>query len=167
MPVALGVGWTDDRVATLKQLWADGLSATQIADRLGDITRNAVIGKVHRLGLARRRGAQWHAGGKRKAKSSRLPSVRRVPPPSRQIPTKKMTAAIELERVEPPLPLGRSIIELGDCQCRWPDGDPAYGSGGFCGQRTRPSWFSGEATRPWPYCDHHARIAYRPARRRR
>jgi len=46
--------WTDERVETLKKLWADGLSASQIAAELGGITRNAVIGKVHRLGLAGR-----------------------------------------------------------------------------------------------------------------
>src|SRR5947209_17519794 len=46
--------WTDERVERLKKLWADGLSASQIAGELGGITRNAVIGKVHRLGLSRR-----------------------------------------------------------------------------------------------------------------
>ena len=46
------MAWTDDRVEILKKLWAEGLSASQIARELGDVTRNAVIGKVHRLGLA-------------------------------------------------------------------------------------------------------------------
>jgi len=46
------MAWTDDRVATLTKLWADGLSASQIAKQLGGVTRNAVIGKVHRLGLS-------------------------------------------------------------------------------------------------------------------
>ena len=48
------MAWTDDRVEILKKLWAEGLSASQIARELGDVTRNAVIGKVHRLGLAGR-----------------------------------------------------------------------------------------------------------------
>src|SRR5205085_6698739 len=47
-------GWTDDRVASLKKLWLEGLSASQIAKQLGGVTRNAVIGKVHRLGLSGR-----------------------------------------------------------------------------------------------------------------
>jgi GcrA cell cycle regulator len=47
-------GWTDERVTLLKKLWTDGLSASQIAKQLGGVTRNAVIGKVHRLGLAGR-----------------------------------------------------------------------------------------------------------------
>ena len=46
------MGWTDERVELLKNLWAEGLSASQIAAELGGITRNAVIGKVHRLGLS-------------------------------------------------------------------------------------------------------------------
>ncbi|MGH7010724.1 MAG: GcrA family cell cycle regulator, partial [Caulobacteraceae bacterium] len=48
------MGWTDERVETLKKLWLDGLSASQIAKHLGGVTRNAVIGKVHRLGLSGR-----------------------------------------------------------------------------------------------------------------
>ena len=48
------MSWTDERVELLKKLWADGLSASQIAAELGGITRNAVIGKVHRLGLSGR-----------------------------------------------------------------------------------------------------------------
>ena len=49
------MSWTDERVELLKKLWADGLSASQIAAELGGVTRNAVIGKVHRLGLLRPR----------------------------------------------------------------------------------------------------------------
>ena len=45
------MAWTDDRVKILKKLWSEGLSASQIANKIGDVTRNAVIGKVHRLGL--------------------------------------------------------------------------------------------------------------------
>ena len=48
------MAWTDDRVELLKKLWTEGLSASQIANRLGGATRNAVIGKVHRLGLSGR-----------------------------------------------------------------------------------------------------------------
>lgn len=52
------MGWTDDRVATLKKLWLEGLSATQIAKQLRGVTRNAVIGKVTRLGLATKDGRE-------------------------------------------------------------------------------------------------------------
>ncbi len=64
--------WTDDRVELLKKLWMDGLSASQIAAELGGITRNAVIGKVHRLGLS----------GRAKAPSSTAPRPRKPRPPA-------------------------------------------------------------------------------------
>ena len=59
--------WTDERVELLKKLWADGLSASQIAAELGGVTRNAVIGKVHRLGLS----------GRAKSSSSGVPRQRK------------------------------------------------------------------------------------------
>ena len=61
------MSWTDERVELLKKLWADGLSASQIAGELGGITRNAVIGKVHRLGLS----------GRAKSPSSAAPRPRK------------------------------------------------------------------------------------------
>ncbi len=61
------MSWTDERVETLKKLWADGHSASQIAAELGGITRNAVIGKVHRLGLS----------GRAKSPSSAAPRPRK------------------------------------------------------------------------------------------
>jgi GcrA cell cycle regulator len=51
------MSWTDERVETLKKMWGEGQSASQIAKELGSVTRNAVIGKVHRLGLSNRVGA--------------------------------------------------------------------------------------------------------------
>ena len=54
MQVDATITWTDERVENLKKLWQEGLSASQIAGRLGGVTRNAVIGKVHRLGLSGR-----------------------------------------------------------------------------------------------------------------
>ena len=56
------MSWTDERVETLKKMWAEGQSASQIAKELGGVTRNAVIGKVHRLGLSNRAGGIGGAG---------------------------------------------------------------------------------------------------------
>src|SRR5674476_385108 len=65
------MSWTDERVALLTKLWADGLSASQIAAELGGVTRNAVIGKVHRLGLSGRAKSPSSASPRpRKARSS-------------------------------------------------------------------------------------------------
>ncbi len=57
------MSWTDERVETLKKMWSDGQSASQIAKELGGVTRNAVIGKVHRLGLSNRVGGPGTIGG--------------------------------------------------------------------------------------------------------
>jgi len=69
------MSWTDERVELLKKLWSDGLSASQIAAELGGITRNAVIGKVHRLGLS----------GRAKSTSSAAPRQRKARAPSHML----------------------------------------------------------------------------------
>jgi GcrA cell cycle regulator len=62
------MSWTDERVETLKKMWGEGQSASQIAKELGGVTRNAVIGKVHRLGLSNRAGSGGNAASKAPAK---------------------------------------------------------------------------------------------------
>ncbi|MES2434098.1 MAG: GcrA family cell cycle regulator [Pseudomonadota bacterium] len=79
------MSWTDERVETLKKMWAEGQSASQIAKELGGVTRNAVIGKVHRLGLSNRVG-----GGATEADE---PEVAATTPPPRVEPAPKPAAA--------------------------------------------------------------------------
>ena len=69
-----GATWTEERVEILKKLWSEGLSASQIAAEIGSVTRNAVIGKVHRLGLSGR-GKAKSASPQRAKKSPRTPSA--------------------------------------------------------------------------------------------
>ena len=64
------MSWTDERVETLKKMWSEGQSASQIAKELGGVTRNAVIGKVHRLGLSNRAGSSAPAPEKKPAKAA-------------------------------------------------------------------------------------------------
>ena len=78
--------WSDDRVTTLSKLWPDGLSASQIARQLGGVTRNAVIGKVHRLGLSGRAtpsrpGRVAAVRAPRTARPARPPALPRTPRP--------------------------------------------------------------------------------------
>jgi GcrA cell cycle regulator len=68
------MSWTDERVETLKKMWGEGQSASQIAKELGGVTRNAVIGKVHRLGLSNRAGSGGNAG-KAAAKEKAAPKM--------------------------------------------------------------------------------------------
>jgi GcrA cell cycle regulator len=164
------MSWTDERVETLKKLWAEGLSASQIAGRIGGVSRNAVIGKVHRLGLSGR------------ATTSRIrtlrPRARVVAFPNRapvvQYRTQGNAALKALLVAEPdpepfvmaPVPVEEfalpqaqrvELLQLKDGMCRWPIGDPQDDNFRFCGCRT------GGGT----YCEHHARIAYQPVQRRR
>ena len=67
------MNWTDERVEKLKRLWAEGLSASQIAAQLGGVSRNAVIGKVHRLNLPGRAKAGGSTGASRSAKRPAAP----------------------------------------------------------------------------------------------
>lgn len=138
------MAWTDERVELLKKLWTEGLSASQIARELGDVTRNAVIGKVHRLGLSGR-------GSK-----SRVDRPRPRPLPRPQ-PKPIMPA---LERVEPAtLSNGEfaTVMTLKTSMCRWPIGDPGSADFHFCGQKCVGSS---------PYCETHMRQAYQPAQKR-
>jgi len=163
------VGWTDDRVALLRRLWEDGQSASKIAAQLGGVTRNAVIGKVHRLGLAGR------ARGGEEAPSTATPSAKVI-----EIQT--AIAVVETQAPEPvaivshrpapdfpasaptpastPLPVSQrvTIMDLRESMCRWPLGDPTTPEFRFCGARSITGL---------PYCTHHAEIAYQPATERK
>src|SRR5437660_1693468 len=87
--------WTDERVETLKKLWTEGLSASQIAAELGGITRNAVIGKVHRLGLS----------GRAKSPSSAAPRPRKARPHSHMLRVSRPSIRGQSRR------LPKSIVE--------------------------------------------------------
>jgi GcrA cell cycle regulator len=156
--------WSDDRVEQLKKLWESGLSASQIAAELGNVTRNAVIGKVHRLGLS----------GRAKSPASAAPRQRKPRPAQHMMRvarpvTRGNTAlahAFEVEIEPDPIaldnvvPMGQrlSLLELNEATCHWPVGDPSSPDFFFCG---------GKALAGLPYCAHHSRVAYQPAVDRR
>jgi GcrA cell cycle regulator len=163
------MSWTDERVELLTKLWADGLSASQIATELGGVTRNAVIGKVHRLGLS----------GRVKSTSSQ-PKPRRPRAPSHPMRTSRAPRTIgntalkvEVDAVAAPVVRPRpaiveelfippeqraTILSLTENICKWPIGDPSSDDFYFCGDQSD----SGV-----PYCQHHARVAYQPINERR
>jgi GcrA cell cycle regulator len=159
-------GWTDDRVTTLKKLWLDGLSASQIAKQLGGVTRNAVIGKVHRLGLSGRAAPSQPARPVFKAPrpsrpvasapaSASTPQPRRVETTTAAAPQPQSAPTPILYRPEEPG--SATVLTLGAHMCKWPIGDPSSDSFSFCGRRT------GEEG---PYCIEHARIAYQPQQKK-
>jgi GcrA cell cycle regulator len=158
------MSWTDERVELLKKLWADGLSASQIAAELGGVTRNAVIGKVHRLGLSgRAKSSSSNAARPRKARAST--HMMRTSRPSMRGNTAlahayEHAAEPEPEYIENIIPMGqrRTILELNEETCRWPIGDPGSPDFFFCG---------GHSVSSMPYCSYHSRVAYQPVTDRR
>ena len=112
------MSWTDDRVETLKRMWGEGQSASQIAKELGGVTRNAVIGKVHRLGLSNRAGSGGNAGkAAAKEKVPSKPAAPKAPPKSKTkaAPASKPTKQ-EPELDENGIPISaarRAIIPAG------------------------------------------------------
>lgn len=157
------MAWTDDRVEVLTKLWAEGLSASQIAKQLGGVTRNAVIGKVHRLGLSGRAKPSRPAAP-RTAKPS-APRTRTVSRKTATMATPSIAVrATPAVKAQPPveakvLPSGEyaTIMTIRDHMCKWPIGDPSKSDFRFCGRKTDPST---------PYCDAHSAVAYQPSRRR-
>ena len=140
--------WSDDRVEQLKTLWTEGLSASQIARALGGVTRNAVIGKVHRLGLAGRASPS-------RSERPRLPVTHKAPVVRTHVPAVQVVE-------EDPVTLDdgshATVLTISDRMCRWPIGDPAATEFHFCGHSPK----SGS-----PYCEAHARKAYQPQQTRR
>lgn len=159
------VSWTDERVAVLARLWGDGLSASQIAAQLGGVTRNAVIGKVHRLGLSGRNKAAAPAQPQRARKPARPPGLNAGAASPASTNDVDASRAVEtphplavqhdaVEEIVIPFSDRVTIMELRETMCRWPLGDPTTPEFRFCGQRS----ITGV-----PYCPHHARVAYQPA----
>ena len=88
------MSWTDERVETLKKMWGEGQSASQIAKELGGVTRNAVIGKVHRLGLSNRAGSGGNAGkAAAKEKVAAKPAAPKAAPKPKAAPATKAAPA--------------------------------------------------------------------------
>lgn len=161
------MSWTDERVELLRKLWNEGLSASQVAAEIGaGITRNAVIGKIHRLGLAHR------------AKTPVATRPRIAKPARAQTQTRPLATSVignvalalaprtlELPDVRPqqevviPISDRVTIMELREAMCRWPIGDPTSTDFRFCGAKSP----GGGA----PYCGYHAGVAYQPAQDRR
>ncbi|MDX8348158.1 GcrA family cell cycle regulator [Cognatiyoonia sp. IB215446] len=94
------MSWTDERVETLKKMWGEGQSASQIAKELGGVTRNAVIGKVHRLGLSNRAGS---GGAASKAPAKEKPAAAPKPAPKPTAAKAKPAPAAPAAKEEPEL----------------------------------------------------------------
>ena len=133
--------WTDDRIVRLRTLWLEGRTADVIAQDLGcGISRNAVLGKVYRMGLS----------------AERVPRTRKVPAPKVVIARLTGTRVPDHTRssLQAPDPEcgTRTVLSVGSSDCRWPLGDPALPGFSLCG---------GPVARG-SFCTRHAEMAYRP-----
>jgi len=149
--------WTTERIEQLRHCIASGLTCSQTAAEIG-VTRNAVIGKIHRLGLspARPAGASARSCPPRARHPRNSPSSRLLRLIVAQAP------GIASDAVAEPVPIDSaqrcSLLEIAQDRCHWPIGDPHAADFAFCGN---------EAVSGFSYCAGHARMAYRfPARRR-
>lgn len=176
----MNAGWTEDRVGALKKLWLEGQSASQIAKALGGgVTRNAVIGKVHRLGLSGRaapsqpartsfrtsrpssKAASAAAAAAPAAPQAAAPAaapVMQAPSAPRRIeavaPRPIPSASVQPSApvLSPELPGTATVLTLGAHMCKWPIGDPSSRDFSFCGRRASEG----------VYCGEHSRVAYQP-----
>lgn len=161
------MSWTDERVEQLKKMWLDGLSASQIANELGEgISRNAVIGKVHRLGLSGRVKSPAPATARPRARSEGEPAASTAPVVHGNLavavaarPAPAPAPRPAAEEVVVPISERVGIMDLRELMCRWPLGDPTTPEFRYCGARMQIGL--------GPYCTYHARIAYQPAMDRR
>ncbi|RNC97083.1 GcrA family cell cycle regulator [Oceaniradius stylonematis] len=179
------MSWTDERVEMLKKLWADGLSASQIAAKLGGVSRNAVIGKVHRLKLS----------GRAKSTKSAAPKIKRPSAPRTNLGNgggggartnaygsamqrggvRQGMAATALKQDADPqalvvpdtrpiedvvVPIAKRLMltELNENTCKWPYGDPLTDEFYFCGHGTDDGS---------PYCKYHGKLAFQQNDRKR
>ena len=142
------ITWTDERVELLRKLWLEQFSASRIATELGGVSRNAVIGKIHRLGL-------WGRG-----QPTRSVKRQRKPASVRHRVYRPLTIGNKAPKAEPeskavPIAKKLTLETLTEQTCRWPIGNPRAEDFHFCGHDTLEGV---------PYCRYHTGVAYRAGR---
>ena len=167
------MSWTDDRVEVLKKLWGEGRTAAEIAKELGGVTRNAVIGKAHRLKLSNRASpiqqntkkaapavAANISGAQAESKNVTATLTKNVANTNVAAPkTTEKAAPLKPVMSESDAKRKRwALTDLESNMCRWPLGDPRETNFGFCG---------GRADGSKPYCEEHTAVAYQASGRNR
>ena len=140
------MSWTEEKVAKLKELWGKGNTASQIAEIIGGISRNAVIGKAHRLNLSAKiktRSANANQSSRSYQENSKIKLNK-----GRRSKFKSLIIEKDFEPENP-----KQLEELDDNSCKWPIGHPDENSFYFCG-RTSLKDFS--------YCKLHLLYAFTP-----
>ena len=140
------MSWTEEKVAKLKELWGKGNTASQIAEIIGGISRNAVIGKAHRLNLSAKIKTRTAASNQNFDNSNNEKSIQ-----SRRGRKSKFKSLIIEKDFEPENP--KQLEELNENSCKWPIGHPNEKSFYFCGR---------SSLKDFSYCKLHLLYAYQP-----
>lgn len=144
------MGWTDESVEQLRKMWSEGLTANEIAKKLG-VTKNAIVGKVHRLCLTARPSP---IKSKDNVEEDEPAQTQTEIVFEETIEEEVVAQEVETPTVAAPKACKGSNIKLVDLDshtCRWPIGDPRDDDFCFCGKKVR----SGQT-----YCDEHSAVAY-------
>ena len=144
------MSWTEEKVSKLKELWGSGKTANQIAEIIGGISRNAVIGKAHRLNLSSKIKTKNYSDGINN-RFSQIDNFEKNNKKIKKIPRSKFKSLLIEKDFEPENP--KQLEELNDNSCKWPIGHPNESSFYFCG-RTSLKDFS--------YCKLHLLYAFQP-----
>ena len=165
--------WNDTRIRQLKKMWADGESAGEIAATLGGLSRNAIIGKIYRLGLSNRDPVPAVKMDKPKGKKQpKVASTTALPSGQNKLPLRR-PPVVRAGHPLPPQPAANeisedvlrtaaetlkkakkiSLMELTEKTCKWPVGDPSTDDFWFCGLDSE----TGK-----PYCKAHNDVAFHP-----
>ena len=140
------MSWTDEKVTKLKELWGKGNTASQIAEIIGGISRNAVVGKAHRLNLSAKIKTRTATTNKNFENSFNDKNVKQ-----KKIRSSKFKSLIIEKDFEPEQP--KQLEELDDNSCKWPIGHPDEDSFYFCGR---------SSLKDFSYCKLHLLYAYQP-----
>ena len=140
------MSWNDEKVAKLKELWGKGNTASQIAEIIGGISRNAVIGKAHRLNLSAKIKTRTATSNQNFDSSRENKSIK----PGRGRKSKFRSLIIEKD-FEPENP--KQLEELDESSCKWPIGHPDEENFYFCGR---------SSLKDFSYCKLHLLYAYQP-----
>ena len=142
--------WTDEKVKILKDLWGKGKTASQIAELIGGISRNAVIGKAHRLNLSAK---LKNRSFKEKSSVKNLDdsNIEGKSFDKKRISRSKFKSLLIDKDFEPENP--KQLEELDENSCKWPIGHPDESSFYFCGRKS---------LKDFSYCKLHLLYAYQP-----
>jgi GcrA cell cycle regulator len=145
------MGWTEESVAELRRLWDKGLTANEIAKKLG-VTKNAIVGKVHRLCLKARPSPIKPKTDENEELVVETTEEIIVAEPVEETITEVVEVEEVADKKSKKSETDRTkLIDLDSHTCRWPIGDPRDDDFGFCGKKVRVGQ---------TYCDEHAAIAY-------